>query len=177
MSTKNKEWALGKIDNLLQCCQGYRWVPVLGIIRDGLQELRDAIGGKDAKEEKITNSLHVFGYDAEGIVRVRYTRTAHDPQRDLAVAETAWMFREAVVIRQQTNITPEILWAHIMGKDWVTPNQVFYNRLPILAPGGETLGAPHPDWPEWCTTFNERLAYQHGVADGRLAPKQEGVTS
>lgn len=32
---------------------------------------------------------------------------------------------------------------------------------------GETLGHPHPDWPEWCVTFRERKAYQVGVADAR----------
>lgn len=32
---------------------------------------------------------------------------------------------------------------------------------------GETLGDPHPSWPEWCATFRERKAYQVGVADAR----------
>ena len=123
MSTKNKEWALALLDSTLAMCQGAQWVPILKSIGDNLKELKDAIEGKDVKDEKIVNSLHVFGYDAYGALGVRYTRTSHDPQRDLAIAETAWMFREAVVIRQQTNITPEILWAHIMGKDWVPPKQ------------------------------------------------------
>lgn len=38
---------------------------------------------------------------------------------------------------------------------------------PTLAERGETLGAPHPDWPEWCVRFRERLAYQQGIADAR----------
>lgn len=37
---------------------------------------------------------------------------------------------------------------------------------------GEVLGSPHPDWPEWCKTFEERKAYQQGVADARTADKQ-----
>lgn len=37
---------------------------------------------------------------------------------------------------------------------------------------GEVLGAPHPDWPEWCETFSERKAYQQGVADARAIAAQ-----
>lgn len=32
---------------------------------------------------------------------------------------------------------------------------------------GEVLGAPYPDWPAWCQTFEERKAYQAGVAHAR----------
>lgn len=33
--------------------------------------------------------------------------------------------------------------------------------------GGEALGFGKPDFPDWCKTFRERAAYQHGVADAR----------
>lgn len=45
-------------------------------------------------------------------------------------------------------------------------------RKPLIAQVGETLGQPHADWPQWCITFQERLAYQCGVADGRLLPSR-----
>lgn len=32
---------------------------------------------------------------------------------------------------------------------------------------GEVPGSGYPDWPEWCKTFNERKAYQQGIADAR----------
>lgn len=32
---------------------------------------------------------------------------------------------------------------------------------------GEVPGSGYPDWPEWCKTFEERKAYQQGIADAR----------
>ncbi|WP_146187704.1 hypothetical protein [Limnohabitans sp. T6-5] len=32
---------------------------------------------------------------------------------------------------------------------------------------GQVPGNGHADWPEWCTTFNERKAYQQGIAHAR----------
>jgi hypothetical protein len=57
--------------------------------------------------------------------------------------------------------------AELIRKLATQPTQAEAPRTPTLAECGETLGAPHPDWPAWCTTFRERLAYQHGVADAR----------
>lgn len=45
-------------------------------------------------------------------------------------------------------------------------------RRPQIADSGCVLGEPHADWPEWCQTFNERLAYQCGVADARALQPQ-----
>jgi hypothetical protein len=36
---------------------------------------------------------------------------------------------------------------------------------------GEVLGQPFPDFPEWCTTFKERMAFQKGVAIARKIDK------
>jgi len=44
-------------------------------------------------------------------------------------------------------------------------------RKPLIAKRGETLGGDYDDWPEWCTSFRERLAYQQGVADSRALAK------
>lgn len=38
---------------------------------------------------------------------------------------------------------------------------------PSIAERGETLGEGLPDWPDWCSSFRERLAYQQGIADAR----------
>lgn len=41
---------------------------------------------------------------------------------------------------------------------------------------GQVPGNGMPDWPSWCTTFNERKAYQQGIADARaLLNKHEGI--
>lgn len=41
--------------------------------------------------------------------------------------------------------------------------------------GGETPGYGYPDWPEWCKTFNERKAYQTGIAHARAIAKGHKV--
>ncbi len=38
---------------------------------------------------------------------------------------------------------------------------------------GEALGNGLPDFPEWCQTFNERKAYQHGVAHARYVDRHQ----
>lgn len=68
-----------------------------------------------------TNTIHTFGYNDKGEVVVRGARGSDDPQRDHRIAECALMFREAVVVRKQTNIDPFVLWEHIMGFKWEKP--------------------------------------------------------
>lgn len=40
---------------------------------------------------------------------------------------------------------------------------------PVETPvySGEVPGFGYPDWPQWCNTYNERKAYQAGIADAR----------
>lgn len=49
----------------------------------------------------------------------------------------------------------------------ITPKPEMAARNPSLASCGEVPGHPLPDSPSWCETFNERLAYQQGIADAR----------
>ncbi len=44
-------------------------------------------------------------------------------------------------------------------------------RKPQLAETGVVPGEGLADWPAWCETFGERIAYQHGIADARAIAK------
>ena len=79
--------------------------------------LQAAIG----RNKNPTNTMHTFGYDEKGEVTLRAARTSFDLSTDHRIAECALMFREAVVVRKQTNIDPFVLWEHIMGFKWVMP--------------------------------------------------------
>lgn len=174
-------------------------------------------------ERESTNTIATHGFDAQGQNTLIAVRGSTDIPRDYHVMETAIELYYAAVVRKQTNVTPLLLWKHIMGSEFRTPPDTdpdfgmtflrdIYEqlrlawhdqntahpgtrhfglesalhrlanmlgeipspwwqepgqKLPQLAKQGESLGAPYPDYPEWCKTYRERLAYQHGVADGR----------
>jgi hypothetical protein len=46
---------------------------------------------------------------------------------------------------------------------------------PLLAKTGEVLGKGFLEWPNWCITCGERVAYQQGIADARALAKTTGV--
>lgn len=118
----------------------------------------------------LRNTIYTQGYDAEGKALSVGHRGSTQPDRDIGIMNAAVELYYAAIVRRQSNITPEVLWQHIMGEEW-QPVALYMDRVPTIAKQGETLGAPYPDWPEWCRAFRERLAYQHGVADERHRPK------
>lgn len=126
-------------------------------------------------DRQSTNTIATQGFDEKGQNTLIAVRGSTDIPRDYHVMETAIELYYAAVVRKQTNITPLLLWKHIMGSEFRTPPDTdpwgralrLENLLPQLAKQGECLGAPYPDYPEWCKTYRERRAYQHGIADGR----------
>lgn len=57
----------------------------------------------------------------------------------------------------------------VYAKAEVAQRSAAQAKKPSLAEAGEVLGSGLPDWPTWCDEFDTRLAYQHGVADCRVA--------
>ena len=107
-----------------------------------------------------TNALHTFGCNDKGEVGLRAARTSFDPSGDHRIMECALMFREAVVVRKQTNIDPFVLWEHIMGSKWAMTGKI---ELGESAPIDMLLYCPNcgvqhidrPDTPEDGADWND----------------------
>ena len=138
-------------------------------LKSRYQEEATKINLEDGKPV-LRDTIYIQGYDAEGKALSVGHRSSTQPDRDIGIMNAAVELYYAAIVRRQSNITPEVLWQHIMGEEW-QPVALYMDRVPTIAKQGETLGAPYPDWPEWCRAFRERLAYQHGVADERHRPK------
>lgn len=64
---------------------------------------------------------YTTGYNADGSLAFRASRSSSDVSRDNEIGEAAIELYYARVHRDQGNITPQVLWKHVMG-DYPVPN-------------------------------------------------------
>ena len=65
------------------------------------------------------DTIYMQGYDAEGKALTVGYRGSTQPSRDIDVMNAAIELYYAGAVRKQDNITPEVLWRHVMGSEWV----------------------------------------------------------
>lgn len=75
----------------------------------------------DACKDKPYGTLYATAVGPDGNVIFQYGRTCLDPMRDWNVIDAAIMFSEAVV-KRGVDITPDVLYKHMMGKEYVKPS-------------------------------------------------------
>lgn len=64
------------------------------------------------------STIYTQAYDADGKRVVSGVRSSSDPQRDCRVMDAAIELYYAGAVRKQDNITPHVLWRHVMGESW-----------------------------------------------------------
>lgn len=89
--------------------------------------------------EDHANTIYTIAYDSEGKVVVRGMRSSFDPHRDHRIGDCAIEFFYAV--KRGVDITPEVLWKHVMGQEW-TAKPI---DMVLFCPG---CGMQHIDEPE-----------------------------
>lgn len=64
------------------------------------------------------NTIYTQAYDVEGKRVVSGIRSSSEPARDCHVMDAAIELYYAGAVRKQDNITPHVLWRHVMGEEW-----------------------------------------------------------
>lgn len=109
------------------------------------------------------NTIYMQAYGEDGRLRSNSARTSFNIDNDMRIVDSAL---ELVHAHQRgVVIPPTTLWRHVVGTEWTqlqSDAALIFKHQP-----GEVLGSDFPSWPDDIMTFEERLAYQRGVADAR----------
>lgn len=74
---------------------------------------------RDTPKTIHANTIHTQAYGADGKQVLASARDSENPHRDTRIMEAAIEFFYAV--QRGVDITPTVLWKHVMGKEWVEP--------------------------------------------------------
>src|SRR5262249_48664869 len=68
------------------------------------------------EKEKHANVIYLSAFDKDGNAVTQGLRSSSEPARDVHIMEAAIEFYYAV--QRGVDITPEVLWRRVMGKEW-----------------------------------------------------------